>query len=161
MKEQKIYSKQGFSLVEVVVSAAIMLVCVLALLTIHNLYLKNALDNTYSAKAAYLAEEGLEAMRYLRDDSWSGNISSLSDNFPYGVSLVGGVWKTGSTTAVDVFDRTITLGPVYRDVSGDIVSAGGSLASTTRLVTSSVSWSNRGATSTITLSTYLTNLNGF
>ena len=103
--------KKGFSMVEVVIAAAIILGAVLVLLGVHNLYLKVALSNGSVVKAAYLAEEGVENIRFLRDVSWSANISGL----------------TSTSTTIENFYRTVTLSAVYRDANSDIVSSGGML----------------------------------
>jgi len=99
-------------------------------------------------------------MRFLRDSSWSANIAPLSLDVDYGLVFDAGVWQvTADNIWVDnTFERTITLSTVYRDSSGDIVSLGGTLDPDTLLLVSNVSWSNRGATTTKSISTYLTNL---
>lgn len=146
-------------MVEVVIAAAIILVAVVTLLGVHNLYLKVALSSGNAAKAAYLAEEGIEAVRYLRDSSWSANIASLSLGVPYGVVFSGGNWATTTTNIyVENFQRTLVFSSVSRDSSGDIVSSGGTLDPDTLLLVSSVSWPSSGATTTQSISTYLTNL---
>jgi len=131
-------------MVEVVIAAAIILGAVLVLLGVHNLYLKVALSNGSVVKAAYLAEEGVENIRFLRDVSWSANISGL----------------TSTSTTIENFYRTVTLSAVYRDANSDIVSSGGMLDSNTKLVVSNVSWWRDNATTTKSISTYLANLYG-
>ena len=133
---------RGLTLVEVVIASAIILAAVVALLGVHSLYLKTALENAQTVKATYLAEGGLEEIRYLRDDSWSANILNL----------------TSTATYFDNFQRTITLGAVYRDNNDDIISSGGTLDPNTKLVTAAVSWLKAGATTTKSISTYLTNI---
>ena len=133
---------KGLSLVEVVIASAIILAAVLVLLGVHSLYLKVALSNSNTVKAAYLAEEGIENVRFLRDSGWTTNISNL----------------TSTTTLIDNFYRTVTLSAVSRDASGDIVTSGGSIDANTKLVTSSVSWWAATATTTKSISTYLTDI---
>jgi prepilin-type N-terminal cleavage/methylation domain-containing protein len=153
--------RKGMTMVEVVIASAIILSAVVVLSAVHNLYLKSALSNGGILKSAYLAEEGIEAMRYLRDDSWSAQIGPLSSGTDYGLSLSGSAWQTGTGNQwIDGFERAIRVGNVSRDANGDIVSSGGTLDPDTRLVTVSVSWQSRGATTTRAISTYLTNLRG-
>ena len=133
---------KGLSLVEVVIASAIILAAVLVLLGVHSLYLKVALSNSNTVKAAYLAEEGIENVRFLRDSGWTTNISNL----------------TSTTTSVDGFVRVVTLATVRRDASGDIVTSGGSIDANTKLVTSSISWWSVTATTTKSISTYLTDI---
>ncbi len=147
-------------MVEVVIASAIILVAVVALLGVHSLYLKSALSNSNTVKGAYLAEEGIEAVRYLRDDSWSAKIATLTNGTAYGLALTGSGW-VASTTATQIGEiaRTFTLSSVSRDAtSRDIVSSGGVVDPNTRLLTVRVSWESNGTTTTKSLSTYLTNI---
>lgn len=152
--------QSGLTLVEVVIASAIILTAVLTLLGVHNFYLKSALSNAETVKAVHLMEEGIEAMRYFRDDSWEAKVETLSLNTPYGLVLSGGTWQTTSNLWVGSFTRSVTLASVQRNASGDIVSSGGALDPDTLLVTATVSWPSRGATTTKAMSTYLTNLYG-
>lgn len=151
---------QGFTLVEVLISATIILVAVVSLIGVHSLYLRTALSNNEAIQAAYLAEEGIEAVRFWRNSSWSANIASVSLNTPYGLSFNGTSWATTSSESIGNFSRTITLSVVERNASSDIVSTGGTIDTDTVLVTSAVSWMKGGATTTKAISTYLTNLYG-
>jgi Tfp pilus assembly protein PilV len=152
-------SARGLTLVEVVIAASIILVAVVALLSVHNLYLRVAFSNANAVKAAYLAEEGIEVVRWLRDDSWDENIATLSLNTDYGLVFSNGTWgTTTSNLYVENFLRTIQVSAVSRDGSGDIVSSGGSADPNTLLVTSTVSWATSSGTTTKSVATYLTDL---
>src|SRR5437868_1052251 len=59
--------KTGFGLVEIVVGTAIVAVGILSLIDGYGLYVKYVLANQENIQAAYLAEEGLESMTFLRD----------------------------------------------------------------------------------------------
>ena len=145
-------------MVEVVIASAILLAAIVTLLSIHSLYLKIGLSNVNSAKAAYLLEEAVEAMRFLRDDSWGAKVSTLTLNTNYGLVFNNGSWQASTTNRwVENFERTIALSAVYRDANGDI-GASGALDPSTLLVVSTVSWPKGGATTTRSISTYLTNL---
>lgn len=149
---------RGLTMVEVLIASSIILVTVVVLLGVHSLYLRTALSNSSAVQAAYLAEEGVEVMRYLRDASWSQNIAPLSLDTPYGLAF-SNAWVTNATsTWIGNFNRTITLSAVERDAQSDIVSSGGVVDANTKLLTVSVSWAEREATTTKSVSTYLTNL---
>ena len=152
----------GLTLIEVLVATSIILVFLLAFLGVHDLYLKTALSSGEVVKAAGLAEEGLEAMKFLRNSSWDTNIAPLSLDTDYYPVFVAGNWNVSTTNIFvdDIFERKVRLSAVYRDVTGDIVSSGGTLDPDTLLLVSSVSWSNTGATTTKSVSTYITDLNG-
>lgn len=143
-----------------IIATSIILVFLVALLSVHNLYLRISAQNTGSVKATFLAEEGLEAMRFLRDVSWSANILSLIPDTEYRLVFESNTWKATTTNTFidDIYDRVITLSLVYRDASDDIVASGGTLDSDTRLIRSSVSWKAGSATTTKFVSTYLSNI---
>ena len=152
--------RRGFALEEVLVATAIILVFVTALSGAYSLYVRAAFASLHKVQSALLAEEGIEVVKLLRDSSWSLNMAPLSNSTPYYLVFSGGTWKATTTkTLVDgVFDRSFTVENVYRNLSIDIVDKGGTLDSGTRLIMVSEAWLNHGATTTKSISTYVTNL---
>lgn len=160
MKELKKHSNSGLTLVEVLIATSIILVFLLVLIGVHNFYLKMAFSNGEIIKATELAEESLEIARFLRDSSWNANIAPLSLDTDYYLNFSAGSWQVTTTQVLvdNTFERKVKFSAVYRNVSGDIVSSGGIIDPDTLLVISTVSWSNKGATTTKSISTYLANL---
>src|SRR3989338_403871 len=160
MKNINLKLNNGLTLVEVVVATSIVLVFLLALFAVSNLYLRTVFLNTKSVKATFIAEEGLEALRFLRNVSWDANIATLSNDTDYGLVLDSGSWEATTTNIYidNTFERFAVLSAVYRDVFNDIVSSGGTLDPDTKLVTGTVSWNNGSATTTKVISTYLANI---
>ncbi|MBU6370674.1 MAG: type II secretion system protein [Patescibacteria group bacterium] len=162
MKTQR---NKGMTLVEMLVGMAIFSVTLSALVIAANLYISNAGESLKSAKAAYLAEEGIEAVETIRDNGWS-EISALSTSTSYYLSWsiassTSGVWgTTTAATSTDGFARTFRLGAVNRDSTGHIVTIGGTADANTRLVTVSVAWLAKTGTTTKSLSAYITNVFG-
>ncbi|MBX4189126.1 prepilin-type N-terminal cleavage/methylation domain-containing protein [Candidatus Parcubacteria bacterium] len=152
--------EQGISLVEVLVATSIILVALMALIGTFNLYVKIALGNAASAEAAYLAEEGVEAMKLIRDSSWSTNIAPLTVATDYFLTFQSSTWKATTTYALidSRFERKIQLAAVNRDVSSNIAAVGTPDVNT-RLVTVNVSWNDHGVTTTKSIATYITNFN--
>ena len=150
----------GLTLVEVMIATSIILVFLLALFGTHNMYLKTAFSGAKTVKAAYLAEEGIEVIRFLRDSSWETNILALSTAIDYSLVFESGLWRSTTTDVFidDIFERKIVLSEVYRNSSAEIVSSGGTLDPDTRMITVIVSWGNGTATTTKSISTYITNL---
>lgn len=110
-------------------------------------------------QAAYLAEEGMEAVRTLRNQSWSGAIAPLSTSTTYYPVLSGGTWTLTTTNPGPIdglFNRTITLQQVLRDGSDNIASSG-TLDPHTRKVVVTVSWGEKTGNKQVMLETYLTN----
>lgn len=150
----------GLTLVEVLVATTIILIFIIAMTGVHSLYLRTALKNGNVIQATYLAEEGIEAVRFLRDSSWSTNIAPLTLDTNYGAVFNGSTWQTSPTdmTIDGVFVRTLTFSAVYRDSSQDIVDSGGTLDPNTLKVTSTVTLATPGAGINKVISTYLTNI---
>lgn len=151
----------GFSLVEVIIAASIITISVLSIVGVYSTFVKNTFDNTRPIQATYLAEEGVEAVKSMRDFGWNSNISSLTVGSTYRLYFNNSLNKWQATTTATLidstFDRTIVLGTAYRDGS-DNLTVSGTADSNTRLLTVNVAWINHGATSTKTLQTYITNL---
>ncbi|MFY9461907.1 MAG: hypothetical protein WAP51_01760, partial [Candidatus Sungiibacteriota bacterium] len=112
-------------------------------------------------QAAFLSEEGIEAVKGLRDADWDTKIASLTPDTDHWLVFSGDAWALTSTAqpfADKRFDRRVRISAVGRDSSDDIVGSGGAIDSGTKKITVSVAWFDRGATTTATLSTYITNL---
>lgn len=153
---------KGLSLVEVVIATSIIVAAFLSLVAVYNIYLSRTKINIQNLKAVYLAEEGIEAVKYLRDQSWSTNIVTLNTSTNYYFAFENGYWKATTTnTFIDnTYERKFILQNVNRDVTDDIVSNGGTVDSGTRLLTVSVSWFYKGATTTKSIATYVTDVFG-
>lgn len=91
------------------------------------------------SRATFIAEEGLEAVRNMRDK----NYTNLTDG-PHGLAIVAGNWVfSGTSDVTDIFTRTINVSqPVGNR----------------KLVTSTVTWQqNAQRTGSVVLTTYVTN----
>jgi len=148
----------GVTLVEVIIGVSLFaLVLVFSVHTL-NTFFTNATTAREKGKALYLATEGVEAVRALRDDDWA-TIAAATVETPYYVALTPtAISLTGTATAIDgIYTRTVTFESVYRDSVDDVVSsttAGASIDSDSRWVTVTVSW---GSMST-SLRALLTNI---
>jgi hypothetical protein len=148
----------GSSLVEVVVAAAVLASVALAFLGSFALISRLHERNMDFVKGELLAEEGLEAVRFVRASNWPALSSSVGST-KY-LSLGPSSWSLSSTPEIvdGAFYRSIAISEVRRDASDDIVASGGSVDPSTLLVQSSVSWRWRGATSTVSYQAYITNI---
>ncbi|TSC67827.1 MAG: Uncharacterized protein CEO19_32 [Parcubacteria group bacterium Gr01-1014_73] len=151
-------TKNGMSLVEVIVGAAIATLILSGLIAAYNLYFRTALANLRHVQAAFLAEESVETLRFLRDASWD-NLNSLTVGATYYLTFYNGNWQaTTSNIFTDaIFERSFVLNNVYRDMSDDIAPTG-TLDSNTKKATVFIAWSAGVATTTKSLNFYLTNL---
>lgn len=153
-------TNRGMTMAEVLVAASVITVFVAALVGVYNLQLKEIFGGSKEIKASLLAEEGIEAVKFLRNDSWSSNIATLSTGSDYFLSWQVDGWDIVTTNNyVDgLYERKIVFYEVMRDMNSNIVESGGSVDSDTMKVEVSVSWNEGTATSTRVLTTYVANL---
>ena len=122
----KLKLKKGISLVEVLVAVSVFVLILGTLIAASNFYLVGASSNLRLVKATYLAEEGMEAVKTMRDASWQ-NISNLAldtDNYLY-FDTVSSTWKATSTTnTIDSYTRKFIISSVKRDGNGKISDTG-------------------------------------
>ncbi len=147
-------SIQGFSLVEVILALAIFVIlAVTGITTILQSFSVNKLGEEQTNADLY-AQEGLEAVRSIKDQGWS-NLSAGNKV----LSTTGGKWSfNGATDTKDKYSRQINISSVNRDLNGNIVESGGNIDVDTLKVTSTVSWNFSGPRNdTVSYSTYLTN----
>ncbi|MBX4198877.1 prepilin-type N-terminal cleavage/methylation domain-containing protein [Candidatus Parcubacteria bacterium] len=121
-------NSRGFNLVEVLVAATIITVFLAALVGTSNLYLRASRTSPERAKALYLAEEGIENLVYMRDQSWTAYIASA---------------PTDSTENIGAFTRRTEL-------------AGAS--NHTKSARVSVSWLDHDSMATVSLTALISNL---
>ena len=152
--------KKGFTLLEVVVSTAVFLIVVPALTTTFVSSLKSSLSNTTKVQASFLGEEGLEAVRILRDNGWSANIAPQASGSNFYLTFGGTTWSTTTANVYvnGMFERRLQLTDVYRDGAQNIVLGGGTLDVNTKKVKVFVSWFSGSGTTTKSLETLLTNI---
>ena len=151
--------KRGFGLLEIVIGLAVITLFLFGVLAVARLSARLSEENANNIKAAFLLEEGTEALKILRDAGWQQNIAALAISGDYYFSFDNGQWQaTSSNVFIDgLFERKLRLENVYRDSQARIADSG-ELDSNTKKAALSVGWRSRGATTTKTISTYLTNL---
>jgi len=166
MSIEHIHTKQGISLFEVIVAVSIISVILISVVSALQAFLRAGLSAPERVQAIMLAEEGLEAIRFLRDQDWDTNMAVLTDGTAYHLIFNGTSWEATTTPQIiaEVFTRIVSVEDVYRrDSDDDIVASTSPEVKTldpgTKLVTVSVSW-NAGATGTSTkaLTSYFSDL---
>ena len=133
--------------------------CIFVVWKVYTLYIKISLANPALFQAAFLVEEGIEAMKFIRADNWTSYIAPLNLDVPYTLIFDGVRWGV-TTTPIFIdnkFDRRVTLSEVYRDSNGDIA-VSGTLDPKTKKLVSSVSWQKDAATTTRQITTYINNV---
>lgn len=150
---------RGSGIIEVIIGLTIVSVGIFALIRTYNYYIKFALAHRYDVQATLLAEEGIEAVKLMRDISWTNRIANLNSDINYGIALTDGVWtSTAGVNYVDnKFERSFVLSDVYRDPE-DSIAVSGTLDPDTKKVTVTVSVRTILSTTTKSISTYITNI---
>jgi type II secretory pathway pseudopilin PulG len=119
-------TQSGIGLIEVVVGAAIVGGALIGVMASFNVLVKAGLHNTAKVQSAFYVEEAAEALRYLRDESWTTNLKTLSTSTPHYLAFSGGAWQLSTTpSSFDGFTRTIVLSDVYRDNTTKSITSGG------------------------------------
>ncbi|MBI2100753.1 MAG: hypothetical protein HYT47_01935 [Candidatus Vogelbacteria bacterium] len=150
----------GFTLLEILIGASIITASFLGVLTVFDRLTKSSRQMVELTQASFLLEEGLEAARLWRDNGWS-NLGDWPSGTEYFLTWSAGKWATSTVNTYlnGRFERRVKMLNVNRDnTSKDIILNGGTDDPNTKLVTVSVAWWSNGATTTKTLSAYLTNL---
>jgi Tfp pilus assembly protein PilV len=134
-----VFKQSGFSSVEVVLAASVFALLVTALIGSYLYGEESTALSGNRARAIMFAEEGLEAVRNIRDSSFSNLVDGSS-----GLSPSGTVWNTaGINDTSDIFTRSVIIS---------------SIDANRKSVTSNVTWQqNAQRTGSISLTTYLTN----
>lgn len=153
---------RGFGLLEIVIATAIISGTLFSLSYVFLISNKLAAESGNKVRANFLAEEGLEALRLLRDASWTSNLSELNINTTYYLSFdtAASAWSIGASSQAFIdglFARTVTVENVNRDANDNIASSGTNDPDT-RKFNVSVAWSERAGTTTVIVSTYLTDM---
>jgi len=136
--------KSGFGLLEIVVGVTVISVSFFGLMSVSQISLRLVEKGAQNIQAAFLIEEGIEAVKFLRDSGWNANIAPLNLNTDYYFSFNNSMWlATTSQIIIDgVYERYFTVEEVYRDANDDIASSG-TLDPNTKKINMSVFWQIR------------------
>lgn len=158
VNKSSMYNIKAFSIIEIIIAAALFIIfssgavgIILFGLDMNRLGGEQTIANQY-------ASEGLEAIRSIKNQ----NFSNLVNTSATGISRSGGVWTlSGTNNTFDKYTRTISISDSQRDVMGNIVSSGGTIDPSTKIVISTVSWNVSGSrNNSVVLTTYIANWKG-
>lgn len=155
-------NQKGLGMVEIIVVTAVIITAFTAILQLFKLQVQTERAKREEMAAFTLLSESLEAVRSIRDDSWS-NLSSLTMGAEYYPEISGNSWVLSGVDpgAINGYSRWIVVNSVNRNASGDIVSPpSGSPDPDTFEIVSYVEWQSNGTTTSRDLTTYLTNWQG-
>jgi len=151
--------KSGFGLLEIIIGVAITATFIFTAMEVSRFSLRLSEATIRKAKTAFLLEEGIEAVKFLRDSGWDANIGSLTGGTNYYLNFDGSKWQATTTNIFidEVFERKFILNDVNRNADDDI-SDFGNPDPDTKKISVSVSSQGRTGTSTEQISAYITNL---
>lgn len=153
--------RRGFTLIEIVLATSMITTFLVSISMYYKKILDVSQDTTRHIQSGFLLEEGVEAVKLLRDTSWSTKIATLSTTTTYYLYWNGTSWTSTTTKQVteNVFTRSFTIADVRRDVSDNIASSG-TYDPSSKKVVFVVEWSRKGsrATTTESAETYMMNL---
>lgn len=152
-----IIKNKGFSVVEVILAIGIFALFSTGItyLSIDTLQGDEKIEE--NSKALMYAQEGLEAVRQMRDK----NYLQLSDG-DHGLQIQNNIWSfIQAPEDIDsYYSRTVTIDDVFRDGDGNI-SDSGTLDPDIKKATSRIEWLHRGIIpKSVELTTYLSNWRG-
>jgi len=134
----KKFDEKGFSVIEVILAAALFMIIATGSITVILQGLgSNRLGEEQTVVNQYAAE-GMEAVRSIKNQNFTNLVNSAGT----GIIQAGSVWTfSGSNNILSSkYTRVITVSDVQRDGSGNIVASGGTIDFLTKKITSTVSW---------------------
>ena len=155
-------NNKGVGLLEILIVTAIIGVGFLAIISFLLFCRGITFQVARNTEATSLAEEGVEAVRNLRDESWATNIKFLVSGATYYPVVSADKWSLSPTDPGPInnlYTRTATVEAVSRDASDDIAASGADDPSTKK-VTVTVSWQEASRSKEVVLTTYITNFLG-
>jgi len=155
-----INKNKGFSIVEVVVAAAIVLLIGTAFTGVLSQTTSLSSRALRIAQTSSLLEEGAEAVKTIRDEDWA-TISALNLNTVYYLSYNTNTnkWSLSTTpnTIDSLFTRTVVFSSVNRDVNEDI-SDTGTVDVKTKKVTINVNFNTQNGVVDKSMSFYISDI---
>ncbi|MEK7074874.1 MAG: type II secretion system protein [Patescibacteria group bacterium] len=146
---------EAFGLIEIVIVTAIVGATLAGFLQASILSVRLLRVEREMLEATMLAQEGMEAVRLVRDESWTNNIAPLANDTIYYPIIINNKWMISANNP-GVFNsrytRHIVFNQVFRNGTDDIA-ASGTADSGTRKITITVSWGSKQ----VQLVSYLTN----
>jgi Tfp pilus assembly protein PilV len=155
---QRNHKKSGHMMIEILVALSIIVIAILSFMNVVQKAINLSVRSVHSTQAAFLLEEGAEAVRVVRDNAWA-NISGLTNGTNYYPTFSVDTWTLSSTSnTVGIFTRTVSIASVNRNSTTQDISSSGTNDAGTKLVTVTVSWVEAGTTISKTLSFYITDI---
>ena len=155
-------SSLGFSILEIVVAVGIVATALVFILGTLALGVRVLRVQAETREAVFVAEEGAEATRFLRDADWTSYIAALTPGAVYYAVRSGQTWVMQTANPGPIqnrYTRTIVLARVYRDANGAIASSGTEDQNARSFIVT-VTWSGTFGSHTVSVPGYVMNILG-
>ena len=155
----RLKNKQGFNVAEIMTAIAVFAIFFVSIYQALLFYHKSMKGAVNKVTAIYLAQEGIEAVRSLRNKSWTDNIAALNEANVYYPILNEGEWALSTTNPGPIdgaYIRTVVVDKVFRNGLDDIDTAG-SEDPKTKKIQVKIAWNEPTGSKEIIVETYLTN----
>lgn len=150
---------QGVTVVEILIGVSLFALIIVFITHTLTLYFVNAELVQEKTRALYLAEEGQEVMRYLRDENWDYFTDLIPGDTYYLVVATSTLATTTTNTLIDgVYTRSVVVEEAYRDSDDDLVPSsapGASVDSGSYIINTTVTW---GSGESVQLQGFLGNI---
>ena len=150
---------KGVTIVEILVGVSLLALIVVFITHTLNLYFSTGTLLQEKTRASYLAYEGQEIMRYIRDEDWTVVSALTLDTTHYFDVGAATMTTTATPELIDgTYTRSVIVHNTYRDANDDLVASttvGASIDTGGRIVVTKVQW---GADNEIRLESLLTNI---
>lgn len=159
-KARRTNLQRGISIIEIIVVIFVATILLFSIAQVAGISFRVSTEKKLELRAGYYAQEGVEALRAMRDESWATRIGTLSAGTTYYFVPTPSAWTLSGSNpgALDgVFTRTAVMQSVYRDANDDIASSG-TLDPDTKKFTITVSWSTQTGAHSLAIDTYIMNL---
>jgi len=148
-----IVNKSGFSLIEVIIALGIFAILAAGVFNVATSSYRNFYSTGDKQSLTEYAQEGIEAVRAIRDNSWQDIEDASGSN--HGLVKTNGYWQfSGTSDTFGDLTRVVTISDVERNSSYEIVSSGGTDDPHTKKAVVTISGAG---ISNYVLTTYLTN----
>jgi len=148
----------GFTIVEVLIACVIITTTTIALMSATSKGIELSNRALRQGQASMLMEEGVEAVKSIRDTNWI-TISNLTLDTNYYLSF-SSAWILGITPVVqidEIFTRKVVFSAVNRD-SNDDIAVSGTLDTGIKRVNVIVEWSTPSGINSKSITFYLANI---
>ncbi|MEX1026739.1 MAG: hypothetical protein WD049_01845 [Candidatus Paceibacterota bacterium] len=161
MSPSPLQFNRGVSFVEIIIATSIIILIITGIVSAYSFWINEHRVSTDRVVNAMLLEEGVEAVRSIRDRNWS-ELATLSTSDTHYLSFATTTSTWSITTEPEWIDssykRWFEVRDVERDGNDMITESGGTVDPNTKKVTVYATWNNTSGTTTREVSSYFANL---